>query len=118
MISYPDPFANTRRLRMYRAAFLLLCLALVLLALIMLKNAYERQMQARDALDSTRSAEAMLPKVQPVKPVVMVDPRQRSYLAEIKTTVEKLSVDWIARIGSIEKAMGSDSALNGIRVGK
>jgi hypothetical protein len=116
MTNLPDPYANPTRLRRYRAITLFFISVVLLLALTLLKDAYNKKIEAQSALTAVRSAEAMLPSAQARRPVAIVDPKQKAYLADLKSTAMKLSVDWSSRIASVEKALGPELSLNSFRV--
>jgi type II secretory pathway component PulL len=115
-MSYPDPYGNPSRVRRNRRIALLFAAALLLLTLVFLKASHDKKVEAYSALSAARSAEAMLPSAPPKKPVAAVDPKQRAYLADLKSTALKLSVDWNTRIASVENALGSELSLNAVRV--
>jgi type II secretory pathway component PulL len=116
MISYPDPYANPRRMRLYRTIVLSVGAALALLALFSLKGAHDSFKEAQSTLKATRAAEAMLPSEPARRPTLVVDPKQKTYLLDLRATNAKLSIDWIARIASVEKVIGPDLSLNSLRV--
>jgi type II secretory pathway component PulL len=116
MISYPDPYANPRRMRRYRAIVLIVGAALVFFALVSLKAAHDSFNDAQGTLRATRAAEALLPSEAPRRPPTVVDPKQKTYLLDLRATSAKLSVDWIARIARVEKVIGPDMSLNSLRV--
>jgi hypothetical protein len=116
MNSFPDPFASPLTLRRSRFVVMLFGVVLLLFALIYLKFAYDDKLDAQNSLKAAKEAEALLPSSPVRRVVAVVDAKQRAYRADLKATAMKLTVDWSARIASVEKAIGPDLALNAFRV--
>jgi hypothetical protein len=113
---YPDPYANPARMRRNRIALVLGSVVLSSMILIMLKASYDRLSDARSALNAARSAETLLPSTKPRKPVATIDLKKKAYLTDLKSTAVKLSIDWNARIASVENSLSSDLSINAFRV--
>jgi hypothetical protein len=71
---------------------------------------------AKAALKGMQTAEALLPAVKPARQNLPIDPKQKAYIADLKTAAVKLSIDWSARIASVENATNTDLSLNALRV--
>jgi hypothetical protein len=115
-MSYPDLYANRLRTRRLRVASLLVGIVAVLLALFFMRDSHNKMVEAQNTLDAFKYAETLLPNSAPPRPVAVIDPKQKAYLADLKATALKLSVDWGARIASVENALGADLALNAFRI--
>jgi hypothetical protein len=116
MNSYPDPFANPMILRRSRFVAMFFGVVILILAMTYLKLAFDDKRDAQNALRAAKAAEALLPSSPVRRVVAVVDAKQRAYRADLKATAMKLTVDWSARIASVEKAIGPDLALNAFRV--
>lgn len=115
-MNFPDPYANKISVRRLRAVFAVFLFSLLLIALLVLKKSYDYKSEAMASTNSMQSAEALLPSTQPRKTALPVDEKQKAYLADLKATAVKLSVDWGARIASVESVMTADLSLNSLRV--
>jgi type II secretory pathway component PulL len=116
MTSFPDPYANPSRMRRLRLILGVVTFALFVLALSALKVAQDKKLESQKALVAAQAAEAMLPSSQVRRPVAAADPKQKIYLSDLRATAVKLSVDWGARISTVEQAMGADLSLNAFRI--
>jgi hypothetical protein len=116
MNSYPDPYANPRRNRFRRSMLLIACAAMFLVALLFLKESHRRKSEAQDALEAVQSAAALLPSEPARRVVAAVDPKQKIFLSELRSTAAKLSIDWGARLAKVEQALGSELSLNSLRI--
>jgi hypothetical protein len=115
-MKFPDLYANKIRLYRLRTLLVLGCTGVLVFALLMLKSSHDNMAQAQATVTAMRSAEALLPGAQPRQIVIPIDAKQKAYLADLKATAAKLSVDWGARIASVESAMNADLSLNALRV--
>jgi type II secretory pathway component PulL len=115
-MSYPDLYANRIGTQRLRALLLLIAVITVLLALLYLRGAHNKMIEARNSLEAFKYAETLLPNAAPKRVVANIDSKQKAYLADLNATALKLSVDWGSRIASVESALGADLALNGFRV--
>ena len=115
-ISVPDPARNAARKHKVLLLTLSVCCVALIAAIAAALGARAQFVDARDNSLAFEAANALVLNKPSIGKVAVIDPRERVWTKEVQVTAARLNIDWSARLGTVERAVGSKPLINALRV--
>lgn len=115
-ITMPDPAKNAQRKRMACLLTIGVCCAALIVAIAAALGARAQFIDVRDDSSAFEAASGLVLNKPATSKAVAIDPRERAWTKEVQATGARLNIDWSARLGAVERALGSKLMINSLRV--